>query len=199
MILAGYGDRMEKFFASNPGFRSCIAHHIDFPDYSGHELLAIAELMLHDMNYRFQRRRARGVHPLHRVARDPAAVLQRALDPQCARPHAAAPGQSPRRRSRSSAGRRRRDVAASIGRAGQPGVPDRQVINPALLPHYRWRNRATLLAMAPHWHSWRLDRIISGQIGDSTYVHFRSQIRLRSSSWRRSAWAGGPPTPNPPR
>ena len=31
MILAGYGDRMDKFFASNPGFRSRIAHHIDFP------------------------------------------------------------------------------------------------------------------------------------------------------------------------
>jgi probable Rubsico expression protein CbbX len=53
VILAGYGDRMEKFFASNPGFRSRIAHHIDFPDYSGDELLSIAELMLSDMNYRF--------------------------------------------------------------------------------------------------------------------------------------------------
>ncbi|MET3843516.1 CbbX protein [Bradyrhizobium sp. OAE829] len=53
VILAGYGDRMEKFFASNPGFRSRIAHHIDFPDYSNDELLAIAELMLHDMNYKF--------------------------------------------------------------------------------------------------------------------------------------------------
>jgi probable Rubsico expression protein CbbX len=53
VILAGYGDRMDKFFASNPGFRSRIAHHIDFPDYSDDELLAIAELMLHDMNYKF--------------------------------------------------------------------------------------------------------------------------------------------------
>jgi probable Rubsico expression protein CbbX len=53
VILAGYGDRMDKFFASNPGFRSRIAHHIDFPDYADDELLAIAELMLHDMNYRF--------------------------------------------------------------------------------------------------------------------------------------------------
>lgn len=53
VILAGYGDRMEKFFASNPGFRSRIAHHIDFPDYSNDELLAIGELMLHDMNYKF--------------------------------------------------------------------------------------------------------------------------------------------------
>src|SRR5712664_2440897 len=53
VILAGYGDRMDKFFASNPGFRSRIAHHIDFPDYSDDELLAISELMLHDLNYRF--------------------------------------------------------------------------------------------------------------------------------------------------
>ncbi len=52
VILAGYGDRMEKFFQSNPGFRSRIAHHIDFPDYSDGELLWIAELMLQQQNYR---------------------------------------------------------------------------------------------------------------------------------------------------
>src|SRR5207237_561931 len=44
VILAGYADRMEKFFQSNPGFRSRIAHHIDFPDYSEGELLTIAEM-----------------------------------------------------------------------------------------------------------------------------------------------------------
>jgi probable Rubsico expression protein CbbX len=53
VILAGYGDRMDNFFASNPGFRSRIAHHIDFPDYSDDELLAVAELMLRGMNYKF--------------------------------------------------------------------------------------------------------------------------------------------------
>ncbi|WP_315765916.1 MULTISPECIES: CbbX protein [unclassified Bradyrhizobium] len=53
VILAGYADRMEKFFQSNPGFRSRIAHHIDFPDYSEPELLTIAELMLEGQNYRF--------------------------------------------------------------------------------------------------------------------------------------------------
>jgi probable Rubsico expression protein CbbX len=53
VILAGYADRMEKFFQSNPGFRSRIAHHIDFPDYSEDELLAIAELMLEGQKYRF--------------------------------------------------------------------------------------------------------------------------------------------------
>jgi probable Rubsico expression protein CbbX len=54
VILAGYGDRMDQFFASNPGFRSRIAHHIDFPDYSDNELLAIAELMLDGQNYAFR-------------------------------------------------------------------------------------------------------------------------------------------------
>src|SRR5881409_1993980 len=52
VILAGYGERMDKFFASNPGFRSRIAHHIDFPDYSEEELLSIAELLLQQQNYR---------------------------------------------------------------------------------------------------------------------------------------------------
>ncbi|MGP9810436.1 CbbX protein [Rhodopseudomonas palustris] len=53
VILAGYADRMEKFFASNPGFRSRIAHHIDFPDYTDGELLGIAEGMLVEQNYHF--------------------------------------------------------------------------------------------------------------------------------------------------
>jgi len=53
VILAGYKDRMDKFFHSNPGMRSRIAHHIDFPDYSANELLAIAKLMLADQNYHF--------------------------------------------------------------------------------------------------------------------------------------------------
>lgn len=52
VILAGYADRMEKFFSSNPGFRSRVAHHIDFPDYTEEELLSIADMMLHDMSYK---------------------------------------------------------------------------------------------------------------------------------------------------
>ena len=51
VILAGYKDRMDKFFQSNPGMSSRIAHHIDFPDYSPDELLAIATLMLEKMQY----------------------------------------------------------------------------------------------------------------------------------------------------
>ena len=53
VILAGYKDRMNTFFRSNPGMSSRIAHHIDFPDYSPDELLAIAEAMVKDTNYRF--------------------------------------------------------------------------------------------------------------------------------------------------
>jgi probable Rubsico expression protein CbbX len=53
VILAGYKDRMGTFFQSNPGMSSRIAHHIDFPDYTGDELLAIAEKMAGQMNYRF--------------------------------------------------------------------------------------------------------------------------------------------------
>ncbi|WP_207100552.1 CbbX protein [Paracoccus shandongensis] len=52
VILAGYADRMDRFFASNPGFRSRIAHHVEFPDYSDGELLHIAERMLAAQNYR---------------------------------------------------------------------------------------------------------------------------------------------------
>jgi probable Rubsico expression protein CbbX len=53
VILAGYKDRMDTFFQSNPGFRSRIAHHIEFPDYSLDELMEIAELMVTQQEYRF--------------------------------------------------------------------------------------------------------------------------------------------------
>jgi hypothetical protein len=53
VILAGYKDRMDTFFQSNPGMSSRIAHHLDFPDYTQGELEAIAERMLGAMAYRF--------------------------------------------------------------------------------------------------------------------------------------------------
>ena len=53
VILAGYKDRMDRFFQSNPGMASRIAHHIDFPDYTEEELFAIGERMLSAMQYRF--------------------------------------------------------------------------------------------------------------------------------------------------
>ena len=52
VILAGYADKMDRFFGSNPGFRSRVAHHIDFPDYTDADLIAIGERMLASLNYR---------------------------------------------------------------------------------------------------------------------------------------------------
>ncbi|MBM3952006.1 MAG: CbbX protein [Rhodospirillales bacterium] len=53
VILAGYKDRMDTFFRSNPGMASRVAHHLDFPDYGDDELLAIAKLLAAQMGYRF--------------------------------------------------------------------------------------------------------------------------------------------------
>jgi probable Rubsico expression protein CbbX len=52
VILAGYKDRMDTFFMSNPGMNSRIAHHIDFPDYQEDELAQIAQHMLTAQNYK---------------------------------------------------------------------------------------------------------------------------------------------------
>ncbi|MBC6460632.1 CbbX protein [Actinomadura sp. HBU206391] len=52
VVLAGYQERMDAFFTSNPGMSSRVAHHIDFPDYTGGELEAIGRLMLENAGYR---------------------------------------------------------------------------------------------------------------------------------------------------
>ena len=51
VILAGYKDRMDRFFESNPGMSSRIAHHLDFAEYEVDELLAIGRLMLDRSSY----------------------------------------------------------------------------------------------------------------------------------------------------
>ncbi len=51
VVLAGYRDRMETFFRSNPGMGSRVAHHIHFPDFDVDELMAIAALMLSQQSY----------------------------------------------------------------------------------------------------------------------------------------------------
>ncbi len=51
VILAGYKDRMDRFFESNPGMSSRIAHHLDFAEYEDDELLAIGQLMLERSSY----------------------------------------------------------------------------------------------------------------------------------------------------
>jgi probable Rubsico expression protein CbbX len=52
VILAGYKDRMDEFFGSNPGMQSRVAHHIDFPDFTDEELMRIGDLMLEQRAYR---------------------------------------------------------------------------------------------------------------------------------------------------
>tara|TARA_R110000764_G_scaffold240105_1_gene343080 strand:- start:134112 stop:135044 length:933 start_codon:yes stop_codon:yes gene_type:complete len=61
VVLAGYADKMDKFFQSNPGFRSRIAHHIDFPDYNDSELFTISEKMLDEKNYQFDKEAAKAI------------------------------------------------------------------------------------------------------------------------------------------
>ncbi|HYB16974.1 MAG TPA: AAA family ATPase [Streptosporangiaceae bacterium] len=51
VILAGYKDRMEHFFGSNPGMSSRIAHHLDFAPYGVDELMAISQVMLEQARY----------------------------------------------------------------------------------------------------------------------------------------------------
>ena len=53
VIFAGYKDRMTDFYRSYPGLSSRVAHHIDFPDYSEVELMAIAQLLLKQQDYQF--------------------------------------------------------------------------------------------------------------------------------------------------
>src|SRR5512146_1608680 len=73
VILAGYKDRMDTFFRSNPGMSSRIAHHIDFPDYTPQELFAIAQLMLERMHYR--------------LSEAACAALREYIVLRCTRPH----------------------------------------------------------------------------------------------------------------
>ncbi len=69
VILAGYKDRMDTFFQSNPGMSSRIAHHIDFPDYSEGELAEIATKMVGAMNYRLDAGAAQAMEEYIRLRR----------------------------------------------------------------------------------------------------------------------------------
>ena len=69
VILAGYKDRMDTFFASNPGMASRIAHHIDFPDYSDDELLRDRRADAGEAcDYRLDAGRGGGAARVHRAA-----------------------------------------------------------------------------------------------------------------------------------
>ena len=69
VILAGYKDRMDTFFRSNPGMASRIAHHLDFPDYDDAELRAIARLIAAQMGYRFSAEGERAIDEYVRLRR----------------------------------------------------------------------------------------------------------------------------------
>jgi len=71
VVLAGYRDRMETFFRSNPGMGSRIAHHIHFPDFDVGELIAIGDLMLDQQGYELtpDAREAFGAYVERRVRR----------------------------------------------------------------------------------------------------------------------------------
>ncbi len=119
VILAGYKDRMETFFRSNPGMSSRIAHHIDFPDYSAAELCTIADGMLERMHYRFDEPARRAFARIHRATGADAAFRQRAFDPQRAGPRSPAPGEPTVRAARAD----RRGGAAHDRGAGHPREP----------------------------------------------------------------------------
>ena len=93
VILAGYADRMDRFFRSNPGFRSRVAHHIDFPDYDDADLMAIGEKMLSAAQLPADARRRSRRSPSmsrcgagSRISPTPARSATRSTAPACARP-----------------------------------------------------------------------------------------------------------------
>lgn len=51
VALAGYKDRMDKFFSYIPGMMSRIGNHINFPNYSADELVQIAAVMAEQLEY----------------------------------------------------------------------------------------------------------------------------------------------------
>ena len=109
VVLAGYRDRMETFFRSNPGMGSRVAHHIHFPDFDVEELMAIGELMLRAAGLRAHARGRARVPPLRRAARGAAAVRARPQHPQRDRPGAHAPGEPALRPARGAGPRRAHD------------------------------------------------------------------------------------------
>lgn len=52
VIFAGYKDRMDKFYESNPGLSSRVTNHVNFPDYTPDEMVQIGKMMLTEQQYR---------------------------------------------------------------------------------------------------------------------------------------------------
>lgn len=53
VVFAGYNDKMEEFYKSNPGLSSRVANHINFPNYTLDELMGITKLLLDEDQYEF--------------------------------------------------------------------------------------------------------------------------------------------------
>lgn len=51
VIIAGYTDEIETFIATNPGFKSRFTRFIEFPDYSGEELVEIFKRWVNCYDY----------------------------------------------------------------------------------------------------------------------------------------------------
>ena len=93
VVLAGYRDRMETFFRSNPGMGSRVAHHIHFPDFDVDELMAIAALMLDQQAYELTPEAEVALPRIRRATGGAAALRPRSQHPQRHRPRAHAAGQ----------------------------------------------------------------------------------------------------------
>ena len=123
VILAGYKERMETFFRSNPGMSSRIAHHLDFPDYARGELLQIADRMLARRTTASAPARARpsrnisGCACASRISPTRAACATRSTARGCARRAACSPT-----RERELT-RRGPDDDRRLRHPRQPGVP----------------------------------------------------------------------------
>ncbi len=64
IILAGYQKEMEYFLDQNPGLRSRISIHLNFPDYNIEQLVEIAELMYEEREYMLT---DNSKHYIHRI------------------------------------------------------------------------------------------------------------------------------------
>lgn len=51
IILAGYKEKMDVFYESNPGLSSRITNHVHFPDFESEELLQIGINMIEEQQY----------------------------------------------------------------------------------------------------------------------------------------------------
>ena len=123
VILAGYRDRMERFFQSNPGMSSRIAHHVDFPDYTPEELLQIAGLMLEKMQYRLSPEGEAALVEYIALRRAQPNFANARSNSQRPRPCPAAPGQPPGRRPRRPPHAAGTHVDRGRRRPRQPGLP----------------------------------------------------------------------------